>query len=36
MKKLGRKEEIIMPNKYQLVNEMARQTLKDITSTPEN
>ena len=25
-----------MPNKYQLINEMARETLKDITSKPEN
>ena len=24
-----------MPNKYQLINEMARETLKDITSEPE-
>ena len=24
-----------MPNKYQLINEMARETLKDITSRPE-
>ena len=24
-----------MPNKYQLINEMARETLKDITSKPE-
>ena len=25
-----------MPNKYQLVNEMANETLKDITSSSEN
>ena len=24
-----------MPNKYQLLNEMARETLKEITSKPE-
>ena len=25
-----------MPNKYQLINEMANETLKEITNSPQN